>query len=176
MSTAIDRDTLASWAALDGVGGPLTEIRLKTLFKRAQELHDRPPTVVVVDDDAAILEALKTLLNLKGYSAHAFTSPAAALGFCHTTPADLVITDLNMPGTDGLTFIRTLRRVPKCQKVAVMIYSSVPVQQVIGKVKELKISAYVQKPCDFRTILEKILTLVSTSVAATPTPEEPPAS
>ena len=171
MTGAIDRNTLAGWAALDGVGGPLTEVRLKTLFKRAQELYDKPPTVVLLDDDTAILEALRSLLNLKGYSAQAFTSPAAALGFCHTTPADLVITDLNMPGTDGLAFIRTLRRVPKCQKVAVMVYSSTPVQQVIAKVKELRVGAYVQKPGDFKTILEKVLSLVQSCAAAAVTPE-----
>lgn len=171
MSAPLDRNTLAAWAALDGVSGPLTEVRLRTLFKRAGELYDKPPTVVILDDDAAILEALRSLLNLKGYSAQAFSSAAATLGFCHTTPADLVITDLNMPGTDGLAFIRALRRIPKCQKVPIMIYSSVPVQQVIAKVKELKINAFVQKPGDFKTILEKVLSLVQSCAAAAVAPE-----
>jgi signal transduction histidine kinase len=67
--------------------------------------------VLVVDDEATLVELLKELLNGLGYSAVGFTDPSAALQALHETPQRFaaVITDEVMPGLSGTQLIQELR-------------------------------------------------------------------
>jgi FixJ family two-component response regulator len=58
--------------------------------------------VAVVDDESRILEALQSLLEAAGHTARVFESAAAFLESGVLVHADCLITDLRMPGMDGL--------------------------------------------------------------------------
>lgn len=58
--------------------------------------------VVIVDDERAMGELLVTDLRLRGYQPVAFTAAGAALEHLRTQRADVVLTDVRMPGTGGL--------------------------------------------------------------------------
>jgi DNA-binding NtrC family response regulator len=57
--------------------------------------------LLVVDDDAAVVEFLAESLNASGYNTETQTSPETALRRIEADPFDLVITDLQMPGMHG---------------------------------------------------------------------------
>ncbi|HEV8036377.1 sigma-54 dependent transcriptional regulator [Yoonia sp.] len=65
-------------------------------------------TIFIVDDDADHLSALADLVETSGYAVQAFASATAALAAMAAQP-DLVISDLRMPGMDGIAFVKALR-------------------------------------------------------------------
>jgi two-component system response regulator FixJ len=67
------------------------------------------PTVFVVDDDAAIRDALSLLISLKGLRASVFTSAEDFLAVYDTSWRGCLLTDLKMPGMNGLELQATLR-------------------------------------------------------------------
>ena len=65
--------------------------------------------IYLADDDPALLEVFGTFLESAGYEVHLFpTGDALAEAFAERE-ADLVVLDIMMPGTDGLTVCRNLR-------------------------------------------------------------------
>lgn len=68
-----------------------------------------PPTVLIVDDDPLVLARLQSLVATAGYGVHAVTSGSDALQWLEQSPASIVITDLTMPGMDGLELCRRIR-------------------------------------------------------------------
>jgi two-component system, NtrC family, response regulator HydG len=67
-------------------------------------------TILVVDDSAATLEVLQRNLSGKGYRVFTSTGTVEAIGILASTPVDLVITDLKMPGPSGLDLVRHVRQ------------------------------------------------------------------
>jgi two-component system, OmpR family, KDP operon response regulator KdpE len=65
--------------------------------------------VLVVDDDAQILRAVRTGLQARGYEVTTASNGETALDRLATESADLVVLDLSLPGIDGQEVIRRLR-------------------------------------------------------------------
>ena len=61
--------------------------------------------VVVVDDDAAIVSMIKAYLEEKGFTVGAFDNPDKAVNDICSNYADIVISDFNMPGMNGLELL-----------------------------------------------------------------------
>ena len=61
--------------------------------------------ILVVDDEASARSALQQLLTLEGYEVEAAADGRAALLKLATFEPDVVLTDLKMPGIDGLTLV-----------------------------------------------------------------------
>jgi CheY-like chemotaxis protein len=69
-------------------------------------------TILLVDDEPAILTVLELLLNKFGYIVIPKSNAASALFLIREgVNVDLVITDYRMPGMNGIEFIRGLRRI-----------------------------------------------------------------
>jgi CheY-like chemotaxis protein len=69
-----------------------------------------PATILVIDDDEDSVEALVELLRVSGYSAIPAHSAAEALDVLdERRDIGLVVSDVRMPGVDGLDLIRVLR-------------------------------------------------------------------
>ena len=66
--------------------------------------------ILVVDDEAAQREILRTILAAEGYQVEAAKSAGEALEKGGRKRFDLVLTDLRMPGADGLSLVRELSR------------------------------------------------------------------
>jgi len=71
----------------------------------------REPLIVVLDDEAAIVGELVDSLNHEGLRAIGVTQPAEALRHLAANPAlRVLVTDIRMPGTDGVSLVRDLKR------------------------------------------------------------------
>ena len=66
--------------------------------------------ILVVDDEEPQREILRTILSAEGYSVETASGVAEALRRCREKPYDLVLTDLRMPGADGLALVERLPR------------------------------------------------------------------
>jgi len=61
------------------------------------------PTILAVDDEPDLLDAIRRILTRRGYAVLAAGDADDAIALCrtHTGPIDLLLTDLRMPGTGG---------------------------------------------------------------------------
>lgn len=66
-------------------------------------------TVFIIDDDAAVRDALGLLLGLRGYRTTVFANAASFLGALRPDWRGCLIIDIRMPGMDGLTLQKRLR-------------------------------------------------------------------
>jgi DNA-binding response OmpR family regulator len=71
---------------------------------------ERPPRVLVVEDDDAIAQVLQRSLRMEGYDVKIAGDGISALDLSHAFLPDLVILDLGLPGMDGIDVARTLRQ------------------------------------------------------------------
>jgi two-component system, OmpR family, response regulator len=72
-------------------------------------MRDAPPRVLIVEDEAAISDAVVTALTQAGYLARAEADGATLRAVAEAFRPDLAILDIMLPGPDGLSLSRTLR-------------------------------------------------------------------
>jgi two-component system chemotaxis sensor kinase CheA len=80
--------------------------------------------VLVVDDALMVRELQRSILERGGYSVRAASDGAEALAMLAEQPADLVVTDLEMPNVDGFELISSIRAHPRLANIPVLIVSS----------------------------------------------------
>jgi len=68
------------------------------------------PRILVIDDDPDVRGSLTKILTRAGYEVVEAADGAAGVELQHRAPADVIITDIFMPGLDGLQTIRQLKR------------------------------------------------------------------
>ncbi len=74
------------------------------------------PSVLVVDDESVIADTIARILSLSGYSAIAAYDGNGALETALLRPPELLITDVMLPGMNGIELAITIRRIyPECK-------------------------------------------------------------
>lgn len=72
-------------------------------------IHHRKKRILAVDDDGLVRKSLEILLKEAGYEPVVAAGGQEALGFLTQRHFDLLITDIRMPGMDGLQVIQAVR-------------------------------------------------------------------
>ena len=67
-------------------------------------------SILVVDDDAALLQSLKEILEAEGYEVTTAADGESGLRCLKAQAFDLVLSDLALPGLDGMELLKYLRR------------------------------------------------------------------
>lgn len=102
-------------------------------------------TILCVDDEKAILSALRRALREDGHMLLSCESGEAGLALLEKHPVDLVLSDMRMPGMGGAAFLAAVRsRHPEVVRVLLTGYSDV--QSVIEAINRGEIYRYVEKP------------------------------
>ncbi len=82
--------------------------------------------ILVVDDEENTRIALTRLLCHEGYEVKTASNGIEAMNILRACPAELIITDLNMPEMNGLTFLRELNReYPTSNVIMITAYGEV---------------------------------------------------
>ncbi|MAQ16009.1 MAG: response regulator [Sandaracinus sp.] len=114
------------------------------------------PTVLVAEDDDAIRRLIE--LTIRPFATvHGAGNGAEALAWLRSNPApDLLVTDIMMPGLDGLTLAKLVKRDPKLQRMPIIFLTakSRPMDVVNG----INAGArhYLTKPFDRNELLSKV--------------------
>lgn len=109
--------------------------------------------VLVVEDDEGIREMLKYNLVTAGFSVQEARDGAAGLRTARTSPPDLILLDLMLPGMSGFDFCRALR---KSSRVPVIMITAkdAEVDKIVGL--ELGADDYITKPFSIREVLARV--------------------
>src|SRR5205809_3059219 len=102
------------------------------------------PRVLVVDDESTIRDLLSKTLALAEYDVDMAPDGRTALDRLRVIPYDLLITDLKMPGVDGLTVIREARRLKA--DLPVIIITGFSNEASAIEAVNLGVSGYLTKP------------------------------
>jgi CheY-like chemotaxis protein len=78
------------------------------------------PTVLVVDDDPALLDSLKLLLEVDGFAVTTAENGVRGLQAFRNRGPDIVLIDVMMPKLDGIESVRQMRRERPDAKIVVM--------------------------------------------------------
>src|SRR6185312_16346471 len=123
----------------------------------------RPPAnVLVVDDDAATRDGLVILLESWGYKAAEAADGKTALKACDTELPHAIVTDLSMPGMNGLEFVEALGA--RAQKIAIIFVTGQATVDTAVQAIKLGAYDYLPKPLEparLRQVLEKGLKQVA---------------
>lgn len=126
------------------------------------------PTILVVDDEPAISDILRLVLEDEGYTVMTAGNGRQALELVASARPDLVIADVMMPQLDGRALCRTINRDPELQGVAVVLMSAVP--DLISRA-DCDYAAFIRKPFDLDVVLKTV-----EKVLAVPRPMDQAAS
>lgn len=120
--------------------------------------------ILIVDDDPRLCRLLERYLTREGYRASSAHSCAKARERIESSQPSLVLLDVILPDSDGLTFLRELR---SAHSVPVILLTGKA--DVIDKVVGLELGAddYITKPFEERELLARIRTVLRRFSAAT---------
>ncbi len=110
--------------------------------------------VVVADDEAIIAETLALILRYSGYQVAAFTSSSKALGLLKDKGADVLITDMLMPGMNGLELAAAASKV--CPTCRVLILSGREMPDVQVQANGVSGCEFMLKPVQPEALLRKV--------------------
>jgi len=100
--------------------------------------------ILVIDDEPIVCESLKRILDEEGYEAESALSGKEAFEKMKGHPFDIVITDLKMPGIDGMEVLRTFRK-DYPDSIIIMITGFSTVETAVEAMK-LGAFDYIPKP------------------------------
>lgn len=117
--------------------------------------------ILVVDDDLNLLELLVDTLRSVGYRVEGVSNGNAALDKLAAESYDLLVSDIKMPGMDGITLSRKVRR--RYPNLPVLLITGVAAPEIIGRVTA---DGFLAKP--FR--INKIEELIESTLQGKPEP------
>jgi two-component system response regulator GlrR len=123
-------------------------------------------SILVVDDDADMLRLLSMRLGAAGYRVIAVSSAESALNELDLTHPQLVLSDVRLPGKDGLALFDTVRaRHPSLPVILLTAHGTIP---DAVEATSRGVFSYLTKPFDGRELLEKIAEALALSAPALP--------
>ncbi len=109
------------------------------------------PSILIVDDDPGTLASLSRAFALEGYTALTASSGARALERLGEEPVDAVLSDVVMPGMDGLAFLEEVRR--RNPDVPVILMSGQATVDTAVQATRLGALDFVEKPIGLDRLL-----------------------
>lgn len=113
--------------------------------------------ILMVDDDPGTVETFKLLLESEGATVQTATSGEQALKMLDGNAPDVVLSDLGMPGMDGIEFVEKLRREPAMQSVICIALSGFGHEAEIRQAENAGFNAHLKKP----VLLDDLIAVVA---------------
>ena len=114
-------------------------------------------TIMLVDDSATILLSISSILSKAGYAVEKAANAEEALRkFTAGTKVDLLITDLNMPGMNGIELIKLVRKLPAYKFMPILFLTTESQQSRKQEAKAAGASGWIVKPATADELLSTI--------------------
>jgi two-component system chemotaxis response regulator CheY len=114
-------------------------------------------TIMLVDDSATILLSISNILSKAGYGVEKAANAQEGLKkFQAGVKADLLITDLNMPGMNGIEFIKEVRKLPNYKFMPILFLTTESQQSKKMEAKAAGASGWLVKPATADELINTI--------------------
>ena len=115
-----------------------------------------PATLLLVDDDMALVQLMAKALEGEGYLVLKGFDGQMAVQLAQTQKPELIVMDVDMPMTHGLKALDFLRKSPATAKIPVIFLTGAQSERVSGALEQASRVAHLKKPLD----LEELSSLV----------------
>ncbi|WP_224994934.1 response regulator transcription factor [Cesiribacter sp. SM1] len=117
-------------------------------------------SIVVVDDEADILELLKYNFEKEGARVQVFSSGNAAYAYLKDHLPDLIVSDWMMPDLDGLELYQRLEKEPGFKGIPYVILTARSLEEEVVKALELGVDDCIVKPVRIKELIARVKRLV----------------
>lgn len=115
--------------------------------------------ILVVDDEESVRIILKQMLEQGGYSAEVASDGAEALDKLKADNYHMIITDINMPGMDGVELLKKSKEL--FPKLPVIFVTGFGKDKIILQAMKLGLSNYIEKPFKMDDVLKIVKDYIS---------------
>jgi CheY-like chemotaxis protein len=128
------------------------------LTDKAVNRPDKPIRTLIVDDSAGMRIYLKAILSAVGFTCAEAGDGAEAFDLVLASDFDLVVTDIEMPGMDGLEFLSALKLLPAGRKRPRVIVCSAQADELRqSRRRELDLAAaLLSKPVSAEALMQAV--------------------
>ena len=121
-------------------------------------------SVLVIDDDAGVRQLLKTALENQGTSVEAVGDGGAGLSWAGDHHPGLILLDMNLPGIDGFTILRSLKESQATTDIPVIAMTGSSDLNTTARARVLSLGAsdFIAKPFDLNMLVTEIRLFLST--------------
>ena len=126
----------------------------------AQARYAEGMRILIVEDSDSIRRMIEALVKGRGYDVSAVPTGAKGLDLAFETPPDVVLLDLNLPGSyDGFEVCARLRATPLTRGTPVIVISALADEESKKRATEAGCTAYYTKPFSPIALLKEIESL-----------------
>jgi two-component system chemotaxis response regulator CheY len=127
---------------------------------KGADVTTSPRTVLLVDDSDTVRRMLEWILRPAGLETVDAPDGLRALEILRDRKVDLAVVDLNMPGMDGIEFLRTVRATPEIRDLPVIMLTTESREEDKRLAYEAGANLYLHKPSTPAVIRYKVLSLL----------------
>jgi two-component system chemotaxis response regulator CheY len=117
-------------------------------------------TIMIVDDSASLRQVVSIALKGAGYDIIEACDGKDALSKLNGTKIHLVISDVNMPNMDGITFLKELKKLPNYKFTPVIMLTTESQEAKKAEGQSAGAKAWVVKPFQPPTMLAAVAKLI----------------
>jgi two-component system cell cycle response regulator DivK len=122
--------------------------------------------IMLVEDNAANRKLIGDHLRRVGYHVQEVTSADQAVALALAEPFDLVVMDVQLPGTDGLSATRLLRANPVTRKLPILAVTAFAMRGDETRILAAGCNAYLAKPIAYQEFLQTVALLLAADSSA----------
>ncbi len=131
-------------------------MRRPTLTGTPAPAQDRPPRVLVVDDEPAVRRVMKSVLEGSGCETLEAVTGQSALEILHDRGADLVVMDVQMPLLDGFDTARILKSQPRFADLPIIFASGNLDRNRLAFALQAGATDFIEKPFEVAVLVDKV--------------------
>lgn len=132
--------------------------------------------IMLIDDDPVLLKLYSTRLSSDGHHIDTAINGEAAIETLKSIIPDVIVVDLLMPKLNGFSFLEFLNTQPQYEKTIKIVFSSVVNEEQIARLKNLKVTKYLNKiettPTQLVEAIKSYLPPIEAPIS--PLPNSPP--
>lgn len=121
-------------------------------------------TIMTVDDAATMRKMVAFTLRSAGYEAIEAPDGLSALASLRQRPVDLVITDVNMPGIDGIEVVRRVRAMPEMARTPILLLTTESDAEAKSRARAAGATGWLVKPFQPEQLLAVVARVLPQSV------------
>ncbi len=113
-------------------------------------------TILIVDDEEAILDMLSHFFAQKGFNVYLVDDSKRGIEIAIDKKPDIILTDIMMPYFSGHDFVSTLNQKLGNRRPPIIVITGAPSGENVQKAKEAGVNGFIPKPLDFQTLFVKV--------------------